>query len=59
VSFGSVRIRLTGLVVLVAALAMLLAATVGVSQIRDSLVDDVLDDVASSTLFVEGSVFGD
>lgn len=58
-SFGSVRIRLTGLVVLVAALAMLLAATVGVSQIRDSLVDDVLDDVASSTLFVEGSVFGD
>jgi len=56
-SWRSVRIRLTGLVVLVAALAMFLAATIGVSRIRDSLVDDVLTDTATETLFLDGVIF--
>lgn len=53
----SVRVRLTGLVVLVAAIAMLLAATIGVSRISDSLVDDVLTDTATQTLFLDGVLF--
>lgn len=56
-NWRSVRVRLTGLVVAVAALAMLAAATFGVSQIRESLVADVVDDATAQTLFLDGFGF--
>jgi signal transduction histidine kinase len=56
VSWRSVRVRLTVLLVAVAALGMVLAATLGVSRIEQSLVDDVLDDTAQS-LLLNGASF--
>lgn len=53
-TWRSVRLRLTALVVIVATVAMLAAATLGVSRIRDSLVDDVVEDTAAETLFFDG-----
>ncbi len=60
-NWRSVRVRLTGLVVAVAALAMLAAATLGVSRIRESLVADVIDDTAAQNAFFDDAVvtFGD
>lgn len=51
------RVRLTALVVLVAGLSMALAATIGVARIEESLVDDVLDDAATQSLFLDGLLF--
>ena len=53
-SWRSVRVRLTLLVVGVAALAMVLAATLGVSRIRNSLVDDVIEETAARSVFIDG-----
>lgn len=55
-SWRSVRFRLTGLVVLVASLAMLLAGTIGVGRIEESLVDDVLADTAAQSIFLDGFI---
>ena len=52
-SWRSVRVRLTVLVVGVAALAMVLAATLGVTRIRDSLVDDVLEETVDQSVFFD------
>ena len=51
------RVRLTALVVLVAGLSVALAATIGVARIEESLVDDVLDDAATQSLFLDGLLF--
>ena len=47
---GSVRVRLTLLVVLVALVVVGVAATVGTRLVEESLVDDVLDDTADERL---------
>jgi signal transduction histidine kinase len=54
VSWRSVRVRLTVLVVGVAAGAMVLAATLGVNRIQTSLIDDVLRETAEQSIFLDG-----
>ncbi len=53
-SWRSVRVRLTVLVVGVAAGAMVLAATLGVNRIQRSLIDDVLQETAEQSIFLGG-----
>ncbi|MEM7142043.1 MAG: ATP-binding protein [Actinomycetota bacterium] len=55
-NWRSVRFRLTALVAAVAAIAMVLAATLGVGRIERSLVDDVLADTAAQTIFIDGVI---
>lgn len=53
------RVRLTALVVAVAAISMFLASTVGLSRIEAGLVDDVLDDAAAQSLLLDSVVLDD
>ncbi len=52
----SVRVRLTGLVIVVTALLVLVAATIGVGRIEDGLVADIIDDTAERTVVVDGVI---
>ena len=56
-SWRSVRVRLTALVVVVTGLLTLLAATLGAARMQDSLVADVVNAEAEQSIFVDGVFF--
>ena len=57
---GSVRVRLTALVVAITAAVVVLAATAGTSRVERSLIDDVVDEAAFEQIgFVEDLVLVD